>query len=120
MHTDRSLTLVFEYLDKDLKQYMDSCNGLICVNNVKVSLVNPNMKVAFFKFHQSEFVINDSLDKQMIFRQFANRLGISLEIQVPREVCTEKVYRLENVTFEVFKMKCLPCSLGCSFCKRSN
>jgi len=38
VHTNRSLTLIFEYLDKDLKQYMDSCNGVLCVNNIKIFL----------------------------------------------------------------------------------
>ncbi|KAI1301275.1 Cyclin-dependent kinase 16 [Halotydeus destructor] len=38
IHTDKSLTLVFEYLDKDLKQYMDDCNNILSMNNVKVFL----------------------------------------------------------------------------------
>ncbi len=38
VHTERSLTLVFEYLEKDLKQYMDDCGGILAMNNVKVSL----------------------------------------------------------------------------------
>ncbi|XP_029429425.1 cyclin-dependent kinase 18 isoform X2 [Rhinatrema bivittatum] len=36
IHTDRSLTLVFEYLDSDLKQYLDNCGNLMGVHNVKV------------------------------------------------------------------------------------
>ncbi|XP_048877573.1 cyclin-dependent kinase 18 [Brienomyrus brachyistius] len=36
IHTDRSLTLVFEYLDSDLKQYMDNCGNLMSMNNVKI------------------------------------------------------------------------------------
>ena len=27
VHTERKLTLVFEYLDQDLKKYLDVCNG---------------------------------------------------------------------------------------------
>ncbi|TKS73641.1 Cyclin-dependent kinase 17 [Collichthys lucidus] len=38
VHTDKSLTLVFEYLDKDLKQYMDDCGNILSMQNVKVSL----------------------------------------------------------------------------------
>ena len=38
MHTDRALTLVFEYLERDLKQYMDDCGGILSMNNVKVIL----------------------------------------------------------------------------------
>ena len=37
VHTEKSLTLVFEYLEKDLKQYMDDCGGILAMNNVKVS-----------------------------------------------------------------------------------
>ncbi|KAJ7999064.1 hypothetical protein DPEC_G00211530 [Dallia pectoralis] len=36
IHTERSLTLVFEYLDSDLKQYLDNCGNLMSMNNVKI------------------------------------------------------------------------------------
>ncbi|MEE6492196.1 hypothetical protein FKM82_016513 [Ascaphus truei] len=35
IHTEYSLTLVFEYLDSDLKQYLDNCGNLMCMHNVK-------------------------------------------------------------------------------------
>ncbi|CAG0904237.1 unnamed protein product [Darwinula stevensoni] len=38
VHTERSLTLVFEYLEKDLKQYMDDCGNVLSMNNVKIFL----------------------------------------------------------------------------------
>uniref|UniRef100_A0A665VYP1 cyclin-dependent kinase n=1 Tax=Echeneis naucrates TaxID=173247 RepID=A0A665VYP1_ECHNA len=38
VHTDKSLTLVFEYLDKDLKQYMDDCGNILSMLNVKIFL----------------------------------------------------------------------------------
>lgn len=38
VHTDKSLTLVFEYLDKDLKQYMDDCGSIMSMHNVKLFL----------------------------------------------------------------------------------
>ncbi|KAK8740746.1 hypothetical protein OTU49_002681 [Cherax quadricarinatus] len=37
VHTDKSLTLVFEYLDRDLKQYMDECGAQLSMNNVKLT-----------------------------------------------------------------------------------
>lgn len=40
VHTDKSLTLVFEYLDRDLKQYMDECGAQLSMNNVKVSAID--------------------------------------------------------------------------------
>ncbi|KAM4661794.1 cyclin-dependent kinase 16-like isoform 2-T2 [Discoglossus pictus] len=38
IHTERTLTLVFEYLDKDLKQYLDDCGNVITMHNVKLFL----------------------------------------------------------------------------------
>uniref|UniRef100_A0A8C2ZFD5 cyclin-dependent kinase n=1 Tax=Cyclopterus lumpus TaxID=8103 RepID=A0A8C2ZFD5_CYCLU len=38
IHTKKSLTLVFEYLDKDLKQYLDDCGNVINIHNVKLFL----------------------------------------------------------------------------------
>ncbi|XP_028308827.1 cyclin-dependent kinase 16 [Gouania willdenowi] len=38
IHTQKSLTLVFEYLDKDLKQYLDDYGNVIHVHNVKLFL----------------------------------------------------------------------------------
>ncbi|KAM9321261.1 cyclin-dependent kinase 18 [Gastrophryne carolinensis] len=36
IHTEYSLTLVFEYLDSDLKQYLDNCGHLMSMHNVKI------------------------------------------------------------------------------------
>jgi len=33
-----TLTLVFEYVDKDLKQYMDDCGNLLSMKNVRLFL----------------------------------------------------------------------------------
>ncbi|PAA70153.1 hypothetical protein BOX15_Mlig000972g1, partial [Macrostomum lignano] len=38
IHTDKSLTLVFEYLDKDLKQCLEECSGLLHEGNVRLYL----------------------------------------------------------------------------------
>ncbi len=38
VHTEKSLTLVFEYVERDLKQYMDDCGGILAMNNVKLFL----------------------------------------------------------------------------------
>jgi len=38
VHTEKSLTLVFEYLERDLKQYMDDCGAILAMNNVKLFL----------------------------------------------------------------------------------
>ena len=38
LHTDRKLTLVFEYLDQDLKKLLDTCHGPLDDLQVKVSI----------------------------------------------------------------------------------
>lgn len=38
IHTEKSLTLVFEYLEKDLKQYMEECGNIMSMANVKLFL----------------------------------------------------------------------------------
>lgn len=38
LHTEKKLTLVFEYLDSDLKKFLDSYGGDIDVLTIKVSL----------------------------------------------------------------------------------
>ncbi|XP_034977739.2 cyclin-dependent kinase 18 isoform X1 [Zootoca vivipara] len=36
IHTKCALTLVFEFLDSDLKQYLDNCGNLMSMHNVKI------------------------------------------------------------------------------------
>ncbi|NXW92000.1 CDK5 kinase, partial [Alopecoenas beccarii] len=38
LHSDKKLTLVFEFCDQDLKKYFDSCNGDLDPEIVKVRL----------------------------------------------------------------------------------
>ena len=38
IYTRESLTLVFEYLERDLKQYMDDCSNIMGTRNVKLFL----------------------------------------------------------------------------------
>jgi serine/threonine protein kinase len=40
IHTSHSLTLIFEYVEHDLKQYLDQCGGMMAMPNVKV--INSN------------------------------------------------------------------------------
>lgn len=39
VYTERLLTLVFEYVDRDLKQYLDDCHETISMHNVRLFLV---------------------------------------------------------------------------------
>ncbi|KAI6214238.1 Protein kinase domain-containing protein [Aphelenchoides besseyi] len=39
IYTDRVLTLVFEYMERDMREYMEEIDGLISIDNVKLFLV---------------------------------------------------------------------------------
>ena len=47
VHTDKSLTLVFEYLERDLKQYMDDCGAILAMNNVKLFLYQVTISIIY-------------------------------------------------------------------------
>ncbi|NXF56032.1 CDK5 kinase, partial [Oceanites oceanicus] len=44
LHSDKKLTLVFEFCDQDLKKYFDSCNGDLDPEIVKVRLGGPGAR----------------------------------------------------------------------------
>lgn len=47
IHTDRMLTLVFEYMERDLKQYMEDCNNNLSLVNVRIFLFQILRGLAF-------------------------------------------------------------------------
>ena len=52
MHTERKLTLVFEYLDQDLKKYLDVCEGGLDATVVKSFMYQLLTGVAFCHLHR--------------------------------------------------------------------
>lgn len=52
VHTERKLTLVFEYLDQDLKKYLDVCEGGLETPKVKSFLYQLLKGVAYCHFHR--------------------------------------------------------------------
>lgn len=52
IHTQSCLTLVFEYLDRDLKQYLDDCGSVINMHNVKLFLFQLLRGLAFCHRHK--------------------------------------------------------------------
>ena len=52
VHTDRRLTLVFEYLDQDLKKYLDICDGGLETAILKSFLYQLLCGVAFCHTHR--------------------------------------------------------------------
>ena len=47
IHTEKKLTLVFEYLDQDLKKYIDDCGGSISRSTMKAILTTIYFKLFF-------------------------------------------------------------------------
>eukprot|EP01098_Paradermamoeba_levis_P009738 TRINITY_DN4072_c0_g1_i1.p1 TRINITY_DN4072_c0_g1~~TRINITY_DN4072_c0_g1_i1.p1 ORF type:complete len:294 (-),score=72.68 TRINITY_DN4072_c0_g1_i1:73-954(-) len=52
IHTEKKLTLVFEYLDLDLKKYLDECGGVISVPRMKSFLYQLLKGVSFCHEHR--------------------------------------------------------------------
>ena len=52
VHTERKLTLVFEYLDQDLKKYLDVCEGGLDSTIVKSLLYQLLTGVAYCHHHR--------------------------------------------------------------------
>jgi cyclin-dependent kinase len=52
VHTERKLTLVFEYLDQDLKKYLDVCDGGLDITVVKSFLYQLLTGVAYCHLHR--------------------------------------------------------------------
>lgn len=52
VHTERKLTLVFEYLDQDLKKYLDVCEGGLDSNILKSFLYQLLRGVAYCHHHR--------------------------------------------------------------------
>eukprot|EP01117_Protostelium_nocturnum_P006690 TRINITY_DN240_c0_g1_i2.p1 TRINITY_DN240_c0_g1~~TRINITY_DN240_c0_g1_i2.p1 ORF type:complete len:294 (+),score=58.63 TRINITY_DN240_c0_g1_i2:180-1061(+) len=52
IHTEKKLTLVFEYLDQDLKKYLDECGGIIPRSAMKSFLYQLLKGIAFCHEHR--------------------------------------------------------------------
>ena len=62
LHSEKKLTLVFEYCDQDLKKYFDSCNGEIDQDIVKVSKVQGRYTYQACLYHPEMLSRNEHLD----------------------------------------------------------
>ena len=57
LHTDRKLTLVFEYLDQDLKKLLDGCSNNLDQLSIKVSLKGePTLHAKTIRWHLHDLI----------------------------------------------------------------
>ncbi|KAK3925164.1 Cyclin-dependent kinase 16 [Frankliniella fusca] len=67
IHTEKSLTLVFEYLEKDLKQYMEDCGNMLSMNNVKLFLFQLLRGLAYC--HQRRILHRDLKPQNLLINE---------------------------------------------------
>lgn len=128
VHTDRKLTLVFEYLDQDLKKYLDVCDGGLESTIVKSLLYQLLTGVAYCHHHR---VLHRDLKPQnlLINREGELKLadfGLARAFGIPVRSYTHEVvtlwYRAPDVLLGSRKYS-TPVdiwSIGCIFAEMVN
>lgn len=96
VHTDKKLTLVFEYLDQDLKKYMDHCDGALEPGILKKFLYQLLQGVAFCHHHR---VLHRDLKPQNLLINFEGELkladfGLARAFGIPVRSYTHEVVTL--------------------------
>jgi cyclin-dependent kinase len=128
VHTEKKLTLVFEYLDQDLKKYLDVCDGGLDLNTVRSFLYQLIKGVAFCHHHR---VLHRDLKPQnlLINREGELKLadfGLARAFGIPVRSYTHEVvtlwYRAPDVLMgsRRYSTPVDMWSIGCIFAEMSN
>lgn len=128
VHTERKLTLVFEYLDQDLKKYLDVCDGGLDSTIVKSLLYQLLTGVAYCHHHR---VLHRDLKPQnlLINREGELKLadfGLARAFGIPVRSYTHEVvtlwYRSPDVLlgFRKYSTPVDIWSIGCIFAEMVN
>mmetsp|Transcript_26943 Transcript_26943/g.84525 ORF Transcript_26943/g.84525 Transcript_26943/m.84525 type:complete len:326 (-) Transcript_26943:405-1382(-) len=128
VHTERKLTLVFEYLDQDLKKYLDVCEGGLDETILKSFLYQLLRGVAYCHYHR---VLHRDLKPQnlLINREGELKLadfGLARAFGIPVRSYTHEVvtlwYRAPDVLMGArrYSTPVDVWSIGCIFAEMSN
>uniref|UniRef100_A0A5F8GL00 Cyclin dependent kinase 18 n=1 Tax=Monodelphis domestica TaxID=13616 RepID=A0A5F8GL00_MONDO len=93
IHTERSLTLVFEYLDSDLKHYLDHCGNLMSMHNVKVFMFQLLRGLSYC--HRRKILHRDLKPQNLLINEKGEgRLGLARAKSVPTKTYSNEVVTL--------------------------
>lgn len=96
IYTSKTLTLVFEYVDRDLSRYMDECDYQININNVKLFLYQ---LLRGLKYCHDRRILHRDLKPQNILISRGGELkladfGLARAKSVPTKTLTDEVVTL--------------------------
>lgn len=128
LHSEKKLTLVFEYSDQDLKKYFDSCNGEIDIDTVKSFMYQLLKGLAFC---HSRNVLHRDLKPQNLLINKNGELkladfGLARAFGIPVRCYSAEVvtlwYRPPDVLFgaKLYSTSIDMWSAGCIFAELAN
>lgn len=96
IHTENHLTLVFEYLEKDLKQYMEDCGNILSMNNVRLFLFQLLRGLAYC--HQRRILHRDLKPQNLLINEKGELkladFGLARAKSVPTKTYSNEVVTL--------------------------
>ncbi|KAL5006787.1 hypothetical protein ScPMuIL_015593 [Solemya velum] len=128
LHSEKKLTLVFEYCDQDLKKYFDSCNGEIDQDTVKSFMYQLLRGLAFC--HSNNVLHRDLKPQNLLINKNGELkladFGLARAFGIPVRVYSAEVvtlwYRPPDVLFgaKIYSTSIDMWSAGCIFAELAN